>query len=224
MKKLALLLLLFTGFVCFGQNKKSTGPVKKPAAVKIVWADSIPGDFSFAEKWSYPDNVELKANGKPGCADGGFCPPRCYQMHDGDGIVLPDSMKAYYSLLDTSHIPHSLVCRSSCSEFAGVDFITSSRKNADSVFCITSTDPGTHCNLQLYLVKDNCFAYSNLLSIVPNNDAWYVAISGRIKADKKLWQNGILKAEFDFQLVNEKDSKEMIFWKGKIYSAIAEKK
>jgi hypothetical protein len=223
MKQMILLLLLCAGFSAFSQ-KKNTTPVKKAAAVKIAWADSIPGDFSFAQKWSYPDNVELKSNGKPGCADGGMCPPRCYRMHDGDGIVLPDSMTAYYSLLDTNHIPHSLQCRSSCSEFAGVDFITSSRKGADTVFCITSTDAGTHCNLQLYLVKDNCFAYSNLLSIVPNGDAWYVAISGRIKADKKLWQNGILKAEFDFQLVNEKDSKEMIFWKGKIYSQLQSNK
>jgi hypothetical protein len=223
MKQVAFLLLLFAGLSAFCQ-KTIVLPLKKPAPVKIAWVDSVPGDFSFAQKWSYPDNVELKANGKPGCADGGMCPPRCYRMHDGDGIVLPDSMTAYYSILDTNHIPHSLQCRSSCSEFAGVDFITSYRKGADTVICFSSTDVGTHCDLQLYFFKDNCFAYSHLKSIVLGGDAWYIAISGRLKVDKKRWQNGILKAEFDFQLINEKDSREMIFWKGKIYSLIENSK
>jgi hypothetical protein len=219
MKKLSILLLVLICQVSFGQ-KKTSAPVKKSAAIKITWTDTIPGDFSFSEKWSYPDNVELKPDGRPGCADGGFCPQRCYRMLDEYGVILKNSITAFYSLLDTIHTPHSIQCRSSCSEFAGTDFIDSYRKSNDSVFCITATDAGTHCNLQLDLVKDNCYVASNLISIVPDGDAWYVCISGKIKVDKEYWQSGILKAEFDFQLVNEKDPKEMIFWKGKIFSRI----
>jgi hypothetical protein len=69
--------IIFAFFILFS---KSWGQASKP--IKIKWVNSLLGDFSFTNKWSYPLGVERKKDGKAGCADGGFCPERCYSMLD----------------------------------------------------------------------------------------------------------------------------------------------
>jgi hypothetical protein len=171
---------------------KSWGQVSKP--IKINWVDSLSGDFSFTNNWSYPLGVEMKTDGKAGCADGGFCPERCYSMLDSNGIALKDSAQIFYQLLD--------------------------RKNKDSIFCYTLTGIATHCSLQLGIIKNICTATIDLNSITPDGSATFYCIDGHITIDKKLWKKGIMKAEFNFIFENKDDKKKPFYWKGEIYAKI----
>ena len=67
-------------------------PENVSSPITIKWVDGISGNFSFTKNWSYPLAVEMKADGKAGCADGGFCPERCYSMLDSNGIVLKEAL------------------------------------------------------------------------------------------------------------------------------------
>lgn len=197
---------------------KSWGQVSKPVTIK--WVENLPGDFSFTNNWTYPPGVEMKTDGKAGCADGGFCPERCYAMLDSNGIVLRDSSQVFYQLLDTTHQFHTIQCEAFCYEWAGTDFMEVLRTNKDSVFCFTTTDIATHCSLQLMLVKDICTATIDLNSIMPDASATYYCTEGYITIDKKLWEKGIMKAEFSFIFENKEDSNKPFYWKGKAYAKI----
>lgn len=197
---------------------KSWGQVSKP--IKINWVDSLSGDFSFTNNWSYPLGVEMKTDGKAGCADGGFCPERCYSMLDSNGIALKDSAQIFYQLLDTAHQYHSIQCEAWCYEWAGTDFIEVFRKNKDSIFCYTLTGIATHCSLQLGIIKNICTATIDLNSITPDGSATFYCIDGHITIDKKLWKKGIMKAEFNFIFENKDDKKKPFYWKGEIYAKI----
>lgn len=180
------------------------------------------GDFSFTKNWSYPLGVEMKADGKAGCADGGFCPERCYLMLDSNGIVLKDSAQIFYQLLDTTHQFHSIQCEAWCYEWAGTDFIDVFRINKDSIFCYTSTGIATHCSLQLKILKNSCKATIELNSIIPGGSATYYCTDGHITIDKKRLKKGVLKAKFNFNFEHKENPKKPIYWKGKIYSKIKE--
>lgn len=209
---------IFTFFALFFWYSKSWGQASKP--VKITWVENLTSDFSFTNNWSYPPGVEMKADGKAGCADGGFCPERCYLMLDSNGIVLKDSSQIFYQLLDTTHQFHTIQCEAECYEWAGTDFIEVLRTKSDSVFCYTTTDIATHCSLQLLIVKNTCIATIDLNSITPEGSATFYCIGGNIKIERDLWKKGIMKSEFNLSFENKENKKKPFFWKGKIYSKI----
>jgi hypothetical protein len=78
----------------------------------------------------------------------------------------------------------------------------------------------THCSLQLDIVDGNCFAMIDLNSVVKGGSAKYYAIKSFIRIDKILWNQGIMKAVFDFQFTHRENPHKPIYWKGKIYAAI----
>ena len=51
-------------------------------------------------------------------------------------------------------------------------------------------------------------------------DVVFLCNAGYIKIDRRLWQRKIMKAEFSFTFEHKENSKEPIYWKGKIYSKI----
>jgi len=214
---LIFLSLLFTGSFLYAQTK-ATHAASVP--VKIQWVNGIDGDFSFTSAWSYPLGVEMKSNGKAGCADGGFCPERCYNMLDSNGIVLRDSARIFYQLLDTTHQFHSAVCETSCDEWDGTDFLDVYRINKDSVSGFTATGIATHCSLQILLVKNSCFATIDLNSITEAGDILYYCTGGTIRIDQTTWKNGALKADFNFTFYDPANPKKPIYWKGRCYSLI----
>jgi hypothetical protein len=195
-------------------------PERTPKPITIEWVDSIPGDFSFAKNWEYPLGVEMKQDGKAGCADGGFCPERCYAMLDSNGIVLKDSSAIFYQLLDTTHKFHSIECEAWCYEWAGTDIINVIQQSVDTVHCSTEMNIATHCSLELNLVNNFCFALIDLKSIVWGGNAVYSCNGGYIKIDKKRWQRKIMKAEFRFTFYHKENPKKLIYWKGKIYTVV----
>ena len=204
-------------FFVHGQKRKNeTQRIAAPITIK--WVNSLPGDFSFTKNWSYPLGVERKSDGRAGCADGGFCPDRCYPMLDSNGIVLKDSTKIFYELLDTIRQFHSIKSQAWCYEWAGTDFIEVFQNNLDTVYCFTATGIATHCSLKLQLVKNICYATIDLNSIVRGGSEIFYCTDGFITVDKLLWKKGIMKAVFNFNFEHKKNPKEPMYWKGKIYS------
>lgn len=214
-----LLLFLLLNAPSWAQVKNERG-INESVPIAINWVEHLEGDFSFIKNWSYPLGVELKEDGKAGCADGGFCPQRCYGMMDENGIVLKDSAKLFYQLLDTTHLNHSIECTAWCYEWAGTDFIEVIRENKNNVSCFTATDVATHCSLELLIQNNTCFASILLQSVMPNSDATFYCTEGFISIDKKLWKKGILKAQFSFNFKNTSEPEKPFYWKGKIYSKI----
>jgi hypothetical protein len=214
----SLLLLLATD--SRGQETEDSVLISS-SPISVKWVDSLTGDFSFIKKWSYPMGVEMKKDGRAGCADGGFCPERCYPMMDSLGIVFKDSAEIFYTLLDTVHEFFTIECEAWTYEWGGTNFIDVQRASKDRIECKTGRNIGTHSSLHLDIIKDSCFAFIDLRSVVPNGNAVFYCASGDISIDKSSWENGILKAQFSF-VFSHKGSKPM-YWKGKIHSQINKK-
>ncbi len=201
-------------FVSFTQTE---GPVHIP----VSWKKSISGDFSFTKNWSYSLGVDVMSDGKAGCADGGFCPERCYGMLDENGIVLKDSSMIFYQLLDTTHEFHTIKSETNAYEFDGTNIIEAIRSGR-VVNCYTRTGISTHCSLQLEISGDSCKAMIILNSITPDGDALFFGNGGSITIDKKLWKKGILKAEFKLSF-EDHGSCEPLYWEGLIYTKMTTK-
>lgn len=186
--------------------------------VKVVFVKQLPGDFSFSKNWSYPLGVELKPDGRAGCADGGFCPPRCYDMLDSNGIVLKDSTYIFYQLLDTTHLFHSLSCEANAYEFAGSDFFYAYR-DSGKIFGFSETGIATHSSLEMEYRDGELKVFMVLNSIMPSTgNQVFKAKSGFIKIDQSSFQKDTLKAYFNFQFFNHLDPKNQLWWKGWIIS------
>lgn len=216
MKYYLFLLLNLSSIVLLSQSNEV---VIHQYSVKINWVKNLDGDFSFTNNWEFPLGVETKSDGKAGCADGGFCPERCYNMMDEKGIVLKDSAKIFYQLLDTTHIPFSIESEAWTYEYDGTNIITAIKKQ-DTVFAFTAGNIATHCSLKLTLINDQCFPIINLVSIMPDNDAVFPYKKGYITIDSTLFKKNILKAEFDFEFDNTFEPDKKMYWKGKIYAPI----
>ena len=61
--------------------------------ISIKWVDNIENDFSFKERWSYPEGVYKNKFGQLSCD--GICPPEIDQMKNEEGKIYPDSLKAF---------------------------------------------------------------------------------------------------------------------------------
>lgn len=215
-------ILLTSIFFLSGMNSFAQAFEKIPDTrpkTEINWVKKLKGDFSFTQNWEFPMGVETKADGKAGCADGGFCPERCYGMLDSNGIVLKDSATIFYSLLDTTHIPFSIQCESSCSEFAGTNIVYAVKKTG-RFRAVTSTDVATHCSLDLSMDEKFCVPTVYLNSITETGTTSYHYKKGELKIDKNEFNKNILKAEFDLEFYNQDDPTDIIFWRGKIHSPI----
>lgn len=167
--------------------------------VVVTWVDSCLGDFSFTEKWDYPENVELKPDGRPGCADGGFCPQECYNMMDRNGILQPQYAMQFYKLLDTTHQYYSLYVmfgEPGPPEWAGSNYMDAVySRNKKHVNAYSVCNVATHSSLQFEFENDSCKVYLKLISIIPANDT-VMQGSATMVIDKTLWKQGILKAKF----------------------------
>ena len=176
------------------------------------------GNFSFSYKWEYSEGVFKNKFGQISCDR--FCPDEIESMKDENGKIIKDSLKAFYKLVDTSHLQHSISSTAWCYEWAGTDFIGASKKSTDTIFLSTALNAATHCSLELSIVGDHCYPLINLISIVRGGSAVYYCTGGSITIDKTLFQKGIVKAIFNFNFKHEEYPKQPMFWKGKIYAPI----
>jgi hypothetical protein len=189
----------------------------KPVA--ILWEDDLAGDYSLKSRWSYETGIYKNDHGQLVCD--GLCPEESYEMLDSTGRIYKDSITAYYKIIDTTHRFHTIACDAWCYEFAGTDFITVVQKSKNRVYCQTECNPATHCSLILDIIGNKCFSKIELTSVAPRGSAVYYCANGYIKIDKKLWKQGIMKAEFNFIFDHKEKLQKTMYWKGKIYSKVS---
>jgi hypothetical protein len=191
----------------------------KTKAITVTWSDNLAADFTFKNIWSYSTGIYKNNYGQLVCD--GLCPEESYRMLDKNGRIIKDSISRYYKVIDTTHLFHSIECEAWCYEYAGTDYMNVVQKNKDSLFCYTLCNPATHCSLKLDIVNGTCYPRIDLNSITQKGEATYYCTDGSITIDKKLWAQGIMKAEFNFIFDHPEDPKQPMFWKGKIYSKIS---
>jgi hypothetical protein len=218
MKKSVLIFgLIFISVYLWGQNPKENAHSTSPS-IYIQWVDNLKGDFSFTNDWSYPEGVYKNEYGQLSCD--GLCPPEIDAMIDSTGRIYEDSLRAFYKIIDTSHQIHTFQSKAWVYEWAGTDFIEVLRKSKDSIYCSTMISSATHTSLILEIIKNDCYASIDLISVVPGGNSKYYCTDGFIAIDKKLWEKGVMKAKFNINFGIEEESKRPIFWKGKIYANI----
>ena len=214
MKRLTYFLVMIFLISCgITSNKKLNSE-----EVSIKWVDNLSGDFSFKDNWSYPEGVYKNEFGQLSCD--GFCPPETDKMKDENGKIYENSLEAFYELVDTTHIFHSLKSDAWTYEWAGTNYIIAERINEDTIVCFTQNNAGTHSSLNLIITKNTVRPTIVLNSIIgENSEKTYYCKGGQMVIDKKLWNEGILKATFDFDFYHNENSNEM-YWKGSIYAKI----
>lgn len=205
------------GLLSFGQSKSKQSNAL-PAPIKILWVKSLKGDFSFKNKWSYPEGVYRNEHGQLSCE--GLCPTEAYAMMDSTGRIIKDSLTAFYTIVDTSHQKHTIDCKAWCYEWAGTNFIDVIKKSSTNIYCSTLLNAATHCSLQLDLLGDTCYSKIDLNSMVKGGSSIYYGTNGYITIDKTLWKKGVMKALFSFNFAHPENPKKPIYWSGKIYSSI----
>lgn len=209
---ISVFVVLFAGFTTCCRAEKDQH------CIRIQWADKITGDFSFTEHWSYPEGVFRNVFGQLSCD--GICPPEIERMKDQDGRILEDSLDAFYHLVDTTHLFHSICSEARTYEWAGTDFILAEKISPDTVQCVTLCNAGTHSSLHLLITANEVIPTIELNSVAHSETEIYLCSGGTMTIDKNQWAAGILKANFDFTFEHNESPDEPMYWKGKIYVPI----
>jgi hypothetical protein len=197
----------------------ATGFTQQKEELFLIWIDSLSGDFSFTEGWSYAEGVYKNEWNQLSCD--GLCASEIYEMIDSTGRIYEDSLQVFYELVDTSHQYHTLYCESNCNEFSGTNFIEVKKFGTDSLHAFTQNNVSTHCSLQIWLVQKKYITVTSTLnSIIKEGNVSYVCVDGFIEIEKTAFDNGFFKSSFHFKLVNESHSDDIIWWTGKTYSPI----
>ncbi len=190
----------------------------EPVRIQVLLKDVSGGDFGFQDEWSYPIGVYWNKWGQLSCD--GICPPEIDRMKGEGGRIYDDSLTAFYNIVDTTHLPHTIKCEASMYEFAGTNFINF-QKTENGVIGTTTTDPATHSTLSLVIENQMCTAWVDFNSINPEvGEHRFELLQGRILLDKSSFENGIIKGSFDFRFVNHLDSAVPLFWRGTILSTV----
>lgn len=216
MRKLFLILVLY-GLCIFILNAQH-----KENAILIDWVDDLKGDFSFDTQWNYPEGIYVNEYGQVSCD--GFCPEEVLNMKDENGKIFIDSLHSFYKWVDTSHQFVNMMSETNMYEFAGAPYLNVEiQKNGNFNF-YTLSSPGTHCSLYFKMDKNKIYPFVELNSIVKSGKLLHFPLlKGSIKIDKKNWENGYLRASFDFEFENKLEANEPIFWKGLINFALPQK-
>ena len=105
MKRILVFIVLTAGLISLSLTT-GKGETLKPGTVQITWVKELSGDFSFKDQWDYPEGVYINTFGQVSCD--GFCPPETDAMTDENGRIFDDSLAAFYQLVDTTHLYHSI--------------------------------------------------------------------------------------------------------------------
>ena len=214
MKTIAFLVIASCFVFCLQKNKTST-----KGEIKISWLNNFSEDFSFKDLWSYNEGIYRNHHGQLSCD--AFCSEEMDRMKDTDGKIYKDSLVAFYKLLDTTHKFHSIKSEVISQEYFNTNFITVRKINDTTIIAFTENNSSTHARLHLTIVNNRCTPVIELKSIVYSADKEvYPVANGKIQIDKNLWEQGIMKAKFDFTFKNMQDTKNKLNWRGKIFSKI----
>jgi hypothetical protein len=190
----------------------------KSGEIEISWVTILTGDFSFTKNWAYPEGIYKNKFGQLDCD--GMCPEEIDRMKDKNGQIYKHSLAAFYKLLDTTHQFHSIKSESYAYEWAGTNFVTVTKKNADTIICYTHNNVATHSSLIFTIIKNKCIPTIELNSITKTGTKIFKCNGGQIEIDKSLLKSGIFKANFDFVFHHYENPNKPMYWKGKIYAKI----
>ena len=76
--------------------------------------------------------------------------------------------------------------------------------------------------MNIEIKNDSFRAWIDYNSITELGKQIFRMKEGHIIVDKQLFDQGIIKAEFDLKFVNTLDAEKKMYWKGLIYSSIEE--
>ncbi len=195
---------------CSEKNKTEYLPIK--------WVDNIEKDFSFKDEWSYLEGIYKNKFGQLSCD--GICPPEISRMINEEGKIFQDSLSAFYQIVDTSHLYHSIKSEAWTYEWAETDFINFEKQADNSIIGQTVCNASTHSSLIIKIKNNSATAWIDLNSVGKLGKQQFPLNRGKITIDKPLFDKGIIKAEFDLKFVNTLEADNEMFWKGLIYSKI----
>jgi hypothetical protein len=210
-----ILFFILIGISCKTTEKKTDLNHK----IKIEWTNNLEGDFSFKKEWSYQEGVYKNRHGQLSCD--GICPIEIDRMKDGSGKIYQDSLQAFYKIIDTTHIFHSLKSENKMYEYSGTSFIEFKKQKNGIIKGKSINNVSTNSSLNIELQNNSCNAfviYNSIRRDIGINN--FPLKSGAIKIDKVLFENGIIKAVFNFTFENTLEPENELFWKGKIYSKV----
>lgn len=205
--------LLSFGFLLKSNNNSTDNGIVIP----IEWFNNLRGDFSFASKWSFAENIGLNNAQQIACLKN--CSERVQKMMDEEGLILSDSTDVYYQIIDSTRKYHSLESRSTLYDWKPSNFIKVRRYGNFVLEGSVIQDSTSNCNL-FFRIKDNyltTWAYHK-----PINGATKIfhLNGGKMFLDKEAFDKGIFKATFSFTFENDINSLKALYWSGKIYTKI----
>lgn len=176
--------------------------------------------FSFTQKWSYPEGVYLSQYGQLICD--GLCPEGAENYINEQGKIGPQSLEKYYEIVDTTHYFHTFFSNSNAPEFAGSNFISAVRHLDGSILCESANNVATHSSLHLKLDGTNLIAWIEVNSINPSIGRKKLqCISANFNLSDRAYEKGFLKAEFNLLFANTIHPENGdIYWNGKICTKI----
>ncbi len=206
--------ILAIAFTCllFSCNKKT-----EEGTIIVDWIEDLQGDYSFTQKWNYPENIFMNSFGQLVCD--GICDPLVDNLRNNEGRIYADSLHRYYQLVDTTHIYHTFSGEAQCYEWNGTDFAFAYRRN-DTVICYTTANIATHSVLRLSVTGNRCIPIIELNSITTPDIHYFECNGGYIKIDNTMFEKGILKAEFNLTFQDTLSPGKPMWWKGCIYTRI----
>ena len=216
--KIKFSILLF--FILIGISYKTTkNKIDSKHKIKIEWTNKLEGDFSFKEEWSYQEGIYKNRHGQLSCD--GICPIEINRMKDESGKIYQDSLQAFYKIIDTTHVFHSLKSENRMYEYSGTNFIEFKKQKNGIIKGKSINNVSTHSSLHIELKKNSCNAF-----VIFNSVRRDIGINifplknGIIKIDKTLFESGIIKAVFNFRFENTLEPENELFWKGEIYNKV----
>ena len=217
MKSLFTLIILTFSFGLLAQTK-TTDKDQFKVEIPVLWKAISSNEFEFHKEWSYPEGVYENPWGHLSCD--GLCPKEVELMKDDQGRIYDDSLEAFYAIVDTTHMYHTIECEAKAYEFVGTDFIRFELKNGD-LLGVTDNSTATHSTLYIRVNGDKCTAWIRYTSILPERDEMYFYLeNGRIILDPEKYEEGTIKGYFDFRFKNDFEADFPLQWSGYIFSPI----
>jgi len=216
--KIKLLILVLSIFFFSFQFQASNPDLK----LEIEWVEEIEGDYKFTEKWSYPEGIYENRFGQ--LSYDGIYPVKTDDMIDEEGKIIIDSLEAYYEIIDTTHLYHSLESETSSYEFGEANFLRVIEKTNGQVLINSETNVSTHSSLKIVIDKSKFSAKIDFGSITPIGNHSFKMKKGNLQIDKSYWERGILKAKFNLSFEDNLNPKRDLFWRGKMFKEIEKRK
>ena len=209
-------MMKFVLIICTALISVSFAFYSKPQQLKINWVNDLHGDFSFKNKWNYPEGVYKNKFGQVSCD--GICPEGIDRMKNSSGEIIQDSLSVFYDLVDTSHQYHSLNSDARMYEYSGTEFMPFKIDDNGVIIGRSSMNAATHSSLNIAIEENSCKVWVDYNSIRNVGSHVFDIKSGTIQIDRQYFRKGIIKASFDFTFKNTLEPQEPLFWKGLIYS------